>query len=309
MTVPFVVAGEALVDIVRAPDAEPVEAVGGSPMNVAVGLARLGVPALLLTRVGDDDRGRRVVEHLRDSGVRLGDRSMAPGAPTSTATARLDPRGAADYDFEITWDLPAERLPQAIGLHVGSLGTVLEPGRGAVLDLVAQGNDRGLPVSFDPNVRPAFMPDAAAAWDQVRDLAGSCTLVKLSDEDLSFLVPGRAILEAASELLAGRRTELVLVTRGGKGAWATTGERTVEMPAPATTVVDTVGAGDSFMAATLAALHDADRLRPGRLRSLDDDGLAGLLRAAMTVAAVTCARRGANPPTLREVPPGWPALR
>lgn len=302
-----VVVGESLVDIVVPVAGESSERVGGSPMNVAVGLARLGVPTLLLTQVGDDDRGRRVVEHVESSGAVVSPSSVQTGTTTSTATARLDADHAATYEFDLTWTLPEQELPDTTALHVGSLGAGIDPGRQAVLGLVRQAAEREVLVSFDPNVRPAFVTDRDAAWRDVAETATLSTLVKVSDEDLAVLRPGEPPAALAAELLAGRRTELVIVTMGAAGSWAFTAQQSVEADAPRIDVVDTVGAGDSFMAAALAVLHEWRLVGDlaGRLAALGSDDLRSLLGHAMAAAAVTCSRRGANPPTRRELPPGW----
>lgn len=306
---PFVVVGESLVDIVVTRDGAESHAVGGSPMNVAVGLARLDVPCTLLTQVGDDEHGRWVVDHVRGSGVELAESSVVAGGRTSTATARLDHANAAVYDFELTWDLRPQRLPEACGLHVGSLGTVIRPGRDAVLDLVAQAAADELFVSYDPNIRPAFLVDADQAWRDLVGLAASCRLVKLSDEDVRLLGPDRSVEETAGALLAGERTELVVVTRGASGASAFGEGFMVDVATRPVEVVDTVGAGDSFMSALLAVLDGWELLRPGAgwLDALNEERVRVLLGAATAAAAVTCGRRGANPPTRQELPPTWPA--
>lgn len=304
---PVVVVGEALVDIVVPAEGEPSSAVGGSPLNVAVGLARLGVPTVLITRIGDDEHGRWVAEHAREAGVELTDSSVVAGSTTSTATAHLDEDRAARYEFDLVWDLDHHRLPEARALHVGSLGASLLPGRRAVEDLVRQAEDAELFVSYDPNVRPAFVSDTDAAWRGLAELAAHCRLVKLSDEDLEALRPGEPVDDVAGTLLTGA-TELVVVTRGADGATAYTPDATVHEPTPRTSLEDTVGAGDSFMAALLAILDEWDLPAdgPGALDALDADRLAILLRGAMTAAAVTVSRRGANPPTRQELPPTWP---
>jgi fructokinase len=295
----FVVVGEALVDVVHPVDAEPTHAPGGSPMNVAVGLARLDVPTTLVTELGDDPYGVQVADHIRESGVELAEGSVRAGHRTSTATARLGHDRAATYDFDLTWDLERRQLPDDVsGLHVGSLGAVLAPGRAAVLDLLAQAAAAGAFVSYDPNVRPAFMP----TWDEVAEVARFAQLVKLSDEDLGLLRPETSTSTVAHDLLAAERTTLVVVTRGELGAMAFTDRTRIEVVAPRTELVDTVGAGDSFMAALVAVM-----LEWGTPRELDGDRLRTMLDAAALAAAITCSRRGANPPTRRELPPGWPA--
>jgi len=303
------VVGESLVDIVITPDGETSEAVGGSPMNVAVGLARLGEPTLLITEIGTDAHGRKVAEHLRSAGVDLKVSSVRADMATSTATARLDADNAANYDFNLTWDLRHHDLPAAAGLHVGSLGAFLRPGRDSVLDLARQASELEMFVSYDPNMRPAFVEDKAAAWIDVAELSALSRLVKVSDEDLHLLRPDEPLADLARELLAAEETELVIVTCGGEASLAFTEGFDVSVPNPRVKVLDTVGAGDSFMAATLAILSEWGLLAvgAGQLAALDEDRVRTILGGAMVAAAVTCSRRGANPPTRPELSPTWPA--
>ena len=311
MTGSFLVVGESLVDIVVPADGGPRhDAVGGSCLNVAVGLARLDVPTTLVTRIGEDDFGRLIVDHVRASDVALAEGSVVAGGTTSTATAHLDAQHAATYDFDLVWDLPAQELPaDALGVHVGSLGAALSPGRAAVLDLVRRAADAEKFVSYDANIRPAFLEDREVAWADVLEIAGYARLVKLSDEDLRLLRPDASEEAVCRELLAGANTEVVVLTRGPQGAVAYTEGDTVEVPAPPTDVVDTVGAGDSFMAAMIALLCEWGVVTEGEgaLRALDDDRVRLLVQGAAIAAAVTCSRRGANPPTRSELPTTWPA--
>jgi fructokinase len=295
---PFVVVGEALVDVVVPTEGETTHAPGGSPMNVAVGLSRLGVPALLVTEVGDDEHGRLVVEHVHGSGVEIAEGSVRPGHRTSTATARLDADRAATYEFDLAWELAGASLPATLtGLHVGSLGTVIAPGREAVLGLLDEAADRDVLVTYDPNVRAGLLP----TWHDVASVAARVDVVKMSDEDVAHLRPEESVQDVARELLANGRTHLVVVTRGGLGAMGFTAHGNVEVVAPRTDVVDTVGAGDSFMAALIAVL-----LEWGCPRDLSTSRARTLLDAAALAAAMTVERRGANPPTRSELPPGWP---
>jgi fructokinase len=307
----FLVVGESLVDIVvPAGGGDRHDAVGGSCLNVAVGLSRLDVPTTLMTRIGEDRLGEMIVDHVQASAVKLSEGSVVPGGVTSTATAHLDEQHTATYDFEIVWDLPTQALPDGTtGLHVGSLGSALAPGRAAVVDLVRQAVDADVFVSYDPNIRPFFLDDAGRAWHEVLEIAGGTRLLKLSDEDLRLLRPDDAEDDVCRQLLSSGRTELVVLTRGEKGAKAFTDGAVIDVPAPATDVVDTVGAGDSFMAATLAMLNDWGVLTGGEgaLSALDDDRVELLVRGAITAAAITCSRRGANPPRRPELPAAWPA--
>jgi fructokinase len=306
----FHVVGESLVDIVVPVDGARENAVGGSPLNVAVGLSRLDVPTVLVTLLGDDDLGRAVADHVHASDVTLSAGSVLATRTTSTATAYLDAHNAATYEFDLVWDLPRQELPdEVLGVHTGSLGASLHPGRESVLDLVSRAADDEVFVSYDPNIRPFFLEDPADAWREVQEMGRAARLLKLSDEDLRLLRPDGDEEAVCRELLSGGQTELVVLTRGSEGATAYTDTATLDVVAPPTDVVDTVGAGDSFMAAMIALLDDWGVVTGGEsaLRALDDDRVRLLVQGAVTAAAITCSRRGANPPTRRELPPTWPA--
>jgi fructokinase len=175
-----------------------------------------------------------------------------------------------------------------------------------VLDLVEQACAREVFVSYDANLRETFVDDPQATRRDVLALAQRCTLVKLSDEDAQVL--GEDPDEFARTLTRGERTRLVLLTRGAGGATAFTSSDEVSAQPRSVEVVDTVGAGDAFMAATLAQLDDLGAFaHPTHGLPLRLDELRRLLRGAMEVAAITCERRGANPPRRSELPPGWPA--
>jgi fructokinase len=301
----IVVVGESLVDIVEDPLA-PRETIGGSPLNVATTLAGLDVPTLLITEVGDDERGHRIVEAVQASGAEL----LAAPSPTGrTATATVTfVDGEPAYDFDIGWTLAHQELPPCDALHVGSLATVLEPGRDSVLDLVDQAWARDVFVSYDPNVRPPLVSDPVQAWLDVEALAGRAQLVKLSDQDVAALHPGADPEDIARSLLEGERTEIVLLTRGGDGAVAFVDDLAVRVPALDVTLVDTVGAGDAFMAATLAVLFEDSAFDSyGAGIPHDDTRLEKLLRAAVEVSGITCSRPGAAAPRRPELRPGWPA--
>jgi len=296
-SVDVLLVGEALVDIV-ADAATP----GGSPTNVAVGLSRLGVRAELATRFGTDRYGALLAKHLTANGVRLSPGSQDASMRTATATATLTPDGVASYEFEIDWQPPALLLPSGCAaVHTGSIGAALPPGAAAVHEFVASLPDAPVTVTFDPNVRPTITPDAEQAWASVRDLAACSDLVKLSDEDCAFLQPRLSPHQVAAELLAEPRTRCVVVTLGGSGALGVTRSGTVQVGASKVDVVDTVGAGDSFMSALLAGLRDHELLGERRLDGLSETTLSDVVRYAATAAGITCTRRGADPPTHAEV--------
>jgi len=302
-----VVVGEALVDVLIDDGVER-RAPGGSPLNVAIGLSRLGVPARLVTQLGDDPDGDLVRAHLAASDVTV---EAAPQPTTSVAEARIGADGAATYDFAVAWELPSTSLGPCTLFHCGSIAAYLPPGAGSVDDLLDQAVAAGAFTSFDPNIRPAFLADPEAAWARTRELAARCDLVKLSDEDAAYLAPALGadptdVDGVADALLAGARTRAVVVTEGGRGPFARSRSRPDLVVRVAdggpVRVADTVGAGDSFMAALLAVV--ALRLER-RLPPLDDDALGAHLSAADAAARVTVGRPGADPPWRRELDPAW----
>jgi fructokinase len=300
------VIGETLIDEVVSDTAPSRVHVGGSPMNVAVGLARLGHPAQFIGRYGDDDYGRLIRSYLSDNSVLF---PIGPDAkPTSVATARLDPAGGAAYQFELIWELPGllerrEALLQGTTLlHVGSIATMLAPGADDVLALVESAHPLAT-ISYDPNCRPSIIADRGFARRQAERFVALSDIVKASDEDLEWLYPNRPALESAREWLA-LGPSVMVVTRGSKGPWGICAAGNTEVSAPVTSVMDTVGAGDSFMAALLGALVDLEfdgAHRRSELRRITTEQLTGVLAYAARAAAVTVSRAGANPPTRHEL--------
>ena len=296
------VVGEALVDLVQRADGSRHEAPGGSPANVALTLGRLGRHPQLLTSLGDDDRGRAVRGWLEGSGVRVSAGS-ATGAHTSTATALLDASGAATYEFDLAWSVDTQLAGPADVLHVGSIATVIEPGASAVLRLVEERRQNAT-ITFDPNIRPALIDDAGAARARVEQLVGLADVVKVSDEDLRWVRPDQSLSEAAADWLA-LGPAAVVVTLGGEGAFALTAAGRVSILAPLVSVVDTVGAGDTFMGALIDGLVDADVAgadRRAALRELPLGVLERIMRRSADAAAITVSRPGADPPTREELP-------
>jgi fructokinase len=293
------VVGEALVDLVQRADGSRDEAPGGSPANVALTLGRLGRHPQLLTSLGDDDRGRAVRAWLEGSGVRV----LGSGAGrTSTATAVLDATGAATYEFDLAWSVDVSPAGAADLLHVGSIATVLDPGASEVARLVARRRPAAT-ISFDPNIRPALIDDAHGARARVEQLVHLADLVKVSDEDLHWLHPDLSLADAAAGWLAAGAA-VVVVTLGGKGAFALTAAGRVSVLAPLVTVVDTVGAGDTFMGALLDGLIEADLVgadRRAALREISPALLEQIMRRSADAAAITVSRPGADPPTRAEL--------
>jgi len=302
----FVVIGEALVDCVHPADGGPVtEVPGGSPLNVAIGLGRLGRPVTLAARFGDDPRGQAIADHLRDSGVELIEQA-AGLERTSSATATLSASGAASYVFDLVWDLTPGMVPPRDYLHVhtGSIGATLEPGAAAVLDVVTREKARGASISYDPNARPHIMGEAQGVKDQMEALIGLSDIVKASDEDCQWLYPGWEIVDVVSRW-KNLGARLVVITLGPDGVIAFGPGEPIELPTRATSVVDTIGAGDSFMAGLLDALATRGLLGAGatRLSSISAAELTEVLSRALACAAITVSRAGANPPFAPELEP------
>ncbi|GAA1587605.1 carbohydrate kinase [Kribbella hippodromi] len=313
MTAPVLVVGEALVDIVGQPgkngrNGKAQATPGGSPANVAVGLARLGVPTELVTRFGTDAYGDQLGAHLFGNGVQLAPGSVDAKFRTSTATATLDAAGVATYQFDISWEPPTLSLSRGCpAVHTGSIATVLEPGAAAIHDFLKSLIDQPVTVTLDPNARPSITPDPVSTWSVVRELAALSDLVKLSDEDCEFLRPGQSPEAIAEELLTAERTQCVVITRGGDGALGVSRDAQVDVPAPAISVVDTVGAGDSFMSALIAGLNARGLLGAKRLAGLGASDLHDVVDYAVKAAAITCTRHGADPPTAADHTDRWGA--
>ncbi|MFD0019636.1 carbohydrate kinase [Streptomyces sp. NPDC058382] len=292
----LLVIGECVADIVRLPGAVDRVHPGGSPANVAYGLARLGHGTTLLTQLGPDGNGRLIRDHLAGAGVEV--RTDGATEPTPSAAVTLDGSGRATYTFDITWTLgPVSPERQPLHVHTGSVAAVMEPGAPAVLAAVESLREAAT-VSYDPNVRPELMGDHGAAVRKAEHCVALSDVVKASDEDLEWLYPGQEPERVAERWLT-TGPAVVLVTRGGDGAFAALPGGQVTVDAPPTEVVDTVGAGDAFMSGTLHALAAHGLLGVDgreRLRSLDRATVTDVLRHAAASAAVTVARAGARPP-------------
>ncbi|MFQ4148005.1 carbohydrate kinase [Arthrobacter sp. LAPM80] len=307
------VIGEALVDEVVQAGHELVPHVGGSPMNVAVGLARLGHPVQFLGRFGRDAYGDMVAGHLQANHVMVP--LVADSQPTSVARATLDSTGAATYEFSLDWSLPDLRtadgapnfmLAATTLLHVGSIATMLAPGAEQVLAAVIDAHPRAT-IAYDPNCRPSIIADIDYAREQAEKFVRLADVVKASDEDLHWLYPGIDPKESARRWLAiggAQGPAVVVVTQGGEGPWAVCAAGESACAVPHVKVADTVGAGDSFMAALLSALVDREldgaQRRP-ELRAINTATLAEVIAYAARAAAITVSRAGANPPSRAEL--------
>jgi len=304
---PVLVVGEALIDAVVKGGDVTAEHVGGSPANVAFGLGALGHDVTLATWIGTDERGDRIAARCTAAGVRV-----APGSTgaerTSVAYATLDARGQASYRFDLTWAVPDIADGAAFGhVHTGSIAATIEPGGSQVVDVVRRLRDQAT-VSYDPNMRPTLMGSPEAVRARVEDLIALSDVVKASDEDLQWLYPDVRLADVVRRW-GSLGPALCVITRGGDGAaYAVSSAPEAEVTTVAatpTTVVDTVGAGDSFMAGLLSGLLDAgyvgDSAARERLRRARADDLRACVDRAVATSGITVGHAGAYAPTRAEL--------
>ncbi|MCX3286819.1 carbohydrate kinase [Streptomyces sp. NEAU-H22] len=273
---------------------------GGGPANTAVALARLGTPARFLARLSGDVFGRLFRAHLTESGVDLS-HAVEATEPSTLAVAELDDRGQAAFSFHAQatadwqWtstELAGVDLAGTACVHTGSLALVKEPGAAVVEDFLAAAAPRAT-ISIDPNVRPLLVhPEVYRA--RLAHWCGLADVLRLSEDDLDLLLPGTPP-EQACDTWHAAGARLVVITRGADGALASLDGERVQVPAVATPVVDTVGAGDSFTAGLLHHLG-THGLLGGRLTDLSLGDVEAACRFAVQVAALTCSVAGPNPP-------------
>jgi len=300
----IVVCGEALIDLIHNGDGTQRAAPGGGPFNTARSLARLGVPTAFLGRLSNDAFGRQLIEALKSDGVSLELASIGP-EPTTIAVADVDSDGLAEYQFEVRGtsapNLTTEMIPDQLkddvsALHIGTLGLVLEPMASTLLEVVRRERE-GRVVMVDPNIRVGLVPDNEYR-ERLHAVLAESAIVKASDADLTWLYPDLSYKRAAERLLS-EGVAIVVVTLGAQGAFAAHREFRVSVDAVHVQVVDTIGAGDAFGAGLLAWLHDHQAIKPD-LR-LEEDDLRSAVEFACLAAALTCARRGADPPWRSEM--------
>ena len=298
----ILVAGEALVDLVVT-DGAITPFPGGGPYNTARALGRLGASVGFLGRLSRDHFGSMLTKVLAESGVSLeyASRGLEPSA---LAIAHRSADGEADYSFYLrgTTALYATlpRLEANVrALCVGSLALAIEPSASALEALVERERNQRI-VVIDPNVRAAAITEQAGHRARFERCCRDAQIVKLSASDASWLLPGVGPDEVITQLL-DLGAELVVVTLGADGAIAGTRRARARVPAQPVDVQDTIGAGDAFGAGLLVALEERGALVRGSLAALEDSDLEHVLRFATAVAALTCARSGAETPKSSEV--------
>jgi fructokinase len=319
----FLVCGEAVIDMFQQPDSFAFTGqVAGSPLNVAVGLARLECPASFMTGLSRDPFGTRIMAALDQENVRY-DLAQRTDRPSILSFIMVKPDGGPEYafygqngaDFDVYLEaIPAE-LPKTIrAIHVAGFPMAIEPSKTAYAGLVKREASQRF-VSLDPNIRTALMGNMDVFRDHFESLAGSAALIKASTEDIELLYPGVQVESVGSRnveaqsigalTIAKRWRTLgcgtIVITDGAKGAFALNEHGIIQSSTRPVAVVDAVGAGDSFMSALLAGLEDKDLLDKSRLARAPSTIVKQIMDQANTAAGITCTRRGANPPTRAEL--------
>ena len=301
----IVVSGEALFDVFAGNPTDNGLAlegrIGGSPLNVAIGLARLGQPAGFFGTLSRDAFGRRLLDELRSEGVRT-DAIRHSDAPTTLSIVGLDEHGVPSYTFhgehgadrDLTFAALDTIPSDAAAFHFGSYSMLVEPVATTLRKLAEKEHKRRL-IAYDPNVRLNVEP-SLERWRAVLDwMVPRTHVLKVSEEDLGLLYPGTELQTLASRWRAGG-VALVVITRGSTGAVAWTAGAHVARPGRQIKLVDTVGAGDSFHAALLTWLAEHDSLAPATPAALKVPQLESMLDFASLAAAITCSRQGAQLP-------------
>jgi fructokinase len=305
----FTVLGEALLDLVQPAPGDTYRALpAGGPLNIAVGLRRLGHPTAMMARFSSGALGTRIRDYAAESDLDLS-ASVTTDQQATLAFATVDEQGRATYDFFVResadWGWTQAELAAVPGtteaIHTGSLAAALEPGAARIADWWERHARAGdVLLSFDPNVRPALAGPREVAVGRVERFVASSHVVKASDEDLGWLYPDTDPVDVVRRW-ATLGPSLTVLTRGPQGCFGVTADSIeLDLPAPEVSIVDTIGAGDAFQAGLLSGLADAGRLSPDGAAALTEAEVRHVLERALDVAGFTCGRAGANPPTRAE---------
>ena len=302
----ILVCGEALFDVfataATATGMQMDARIGGSPLNVAIGLARLGQPVAFLGGISRGFMGQRLLKAIREEGVETVCLHHSD-APTTLSLIGLSEQGVPSYSFynegcadRLLPQVALELVPANVqAIHVGSYAMVVDPVAQTQRALIEREYRRCV-IAYDPNVRLNVEPNRQKWRDTLAWMALRTHILKVSEEDLGLLYPGMSAATLAQQWLS-RGVSVVVVTRGGDGAqaWCADGQSLTLPPVPVT-VLDTVGAGDTFQAALLCALAEQGHLQVDGLRRLPASVWQTVLTFAGQAAAVTCSRRGADLP-------------
>ena len=308
----ILVCGENLIDYIQEPSdgglplyrAFP----GGSPFNVSMAIGRQSVPVGYMMPLSSDSLGQLMTKTLEDSGVIC--LNPASEKPTALAVVSLS-EGIPTYQFyrddtadrQISLEQLMEISPQEVtAVHIGGAGIANGRDGDEVAEFAAQMSQKGIPVTFDPNVRPAFIDTREAYLKRFEKTLRSSDLMKLSDEDLEWLHPDQDVEASARAIFAAEDLGLLILTKGGEGAMVLSRYGETSIPAAhVENLVDTVGAGDTFMATLIAELTKRGLIGKKALREAAEDQIELIVSTAARAAAINCGRKGCNPPTAIEL--------
>lgn len=278
---------------------------GGAIFNTAIALGRLGVPTGFFTGLADDMMGDILRETLAASKVDFSYCAITP-RPSTIAFVKLVNGQAtyAFYDEGTAGRMITEADLPALGddceaLHFGAISLIPNP-CGATYEALMKREHQSRVISLDPNIRPGFIKDKAAHMARLNRMVAMSDILKFSDEDLEWFGIAGNHDELAAHWL-GQGAKLVVVTKGAEGATGYTKSLKVSVPSERVSVVDTVGAGDTFDAGILASLKMNNLLTKAQVASLDEKSLQDALALGAKAAAVTVSRAGANPPWASEI--------
>ncbi len=313
----FVSIGEYLVEFVSNADNVSlvqtpgfIKAPGGAPANVAVAVQKLGMTARFIGKVGDDPFGQYLRECLDETGVDTTYLRVDDSARTTAVFVAVWDDGHKDLcfyrnpgaDMRLTEDeITGAIFEGARCFHYGSITFIVEPAAAAQRKALRLAREHNLMISYDPNYRPTLWPDVETAKSVIQAAFHDCHLAKISEEEWE-VATGSRDLDAGITAVLNCGVELLVISRGEKGAIATNGDYRIELPAPKVEVIETTGAGDGFMAALITRLLP-HREKVGSLAHVDEVTVREALAFANAVGALTCRRRGAIPalPTLAQV--------
>jgi fructokinase len=302
--------GEALFDMIQMPGSTTIEpVVGGSTLNVALGLARLGRKTGYLTRLSTDYFGKRLRDFLDKEGIDTSFTPEAPGAQTTLGFAFLQPGGHAEYAFYTAGasdrymtkeHLPASLSPEVAAVHFGSFSLAIEPIGTTLADFLVEVAPTRV-ISLDPNIRASLIADRAAWLARFDRLLPLADFLKASIEDVQWIYGADATAEETARRWSLSGPRIAIVTDGEVGATVAVDGRSVFVPAHKVEVIDTVGAGDTFQASCLARIDELGLLSKSAIRGIDLATAEEIAKFAVAAAAITCTRRGADLPSRADV--------
>ncbi len=308
----ILVCGENLIDYIQEPDDGPLPLFrafpGGSPFNTAMAIGRQSVPVGYMMPTSSDSLGKLLRATLEASSVVcLGQPS---DKPTALAVVSLN-NGQPSYQFyrddtadrQVTLESLKAKTPEVItALHVGGAGIAKGEDGDVVAEYAAQLSENGTSVTFDPNIRQAFIDSRALYLPRFTKMLNACDLMKLSDEDMEWLYPDETVEAAAQRIFEAQDLGLLILTKGGDGAVVFSKHGTQAIPsAPVPNLVDTVGAGDTFMATVISELSKRELIGKSAIRTASAKQIETVLTIAAKAAAINCGRKGCNPPTALEL--------